>query len=120
MCIEYSQFCDCIKVEHFFYFNILFLSTEFAFEISLSDAEGIIFPYEYEREITDPRVYIAGNNVPMGASHHRNRIFLTVPRRRPGIPATLNFVYTKTLSGNVSPSYIPFPNLQTNELHVCK
>lgn len=101
------------------YGNVVLIE-RFKYQISLSDAEGIIFPYEYEHEITDPRIYVAGNNVPMGASHHRDRIFLTVPRRRPGIPATLNFVNTKALSGNTSPSFIPFPNLQTNELHVCE
>lgn len=84
----------------------------------LLDSEGIIFPYQYEREITDSRIYIAGNNVPMGVSHHRNRLFITVPRRRPGVPATLSFVYTKNTSGNVSPSLIPFPSLQMNEVHV--
>lgn len=62
--------------------------------------------------------YIAHNNVPMGASHYKGRIFLTVPRRRVGVPSTLNFVHTKSTKGS-SPSYKAFPNVEMNELHVC-
>lgn len=53
----------------------------------------------------------------MGASHYKGRIFLTVPRRRVGVPSTLNFVYTKNAKGS-SPSYKAFPSEEINELHV--
>lgn len=61
--------------------------------------------------------YIATNNVPMGAAHYKGRIFLTVPRRRVGVPSTLNFVHTRSAKGS-SPSYRAFPSAQMNELHV--
>lgn len=61
--------------------------------------------------------YVAHNNVPMGASHYKGRVFLTVPRRRVGVPSTLNFVYTKSTKGS-SPSYKAFPNIEMNQLHV--
>ncbi|KAJ8939823.1 hypothetical protein NQ318_014950 [Aromia moschata] len=32
------------------------------------------------------------NNIPMGANVWRNKLFITVPRRRLGIPSTLNYV----------------------------
>lgn len=38
-------------------------------------------------------------------------------RRRPGIPSTLNFISRKATKGS-SPSYKPFPNAETNRLHV--
>lgn len=63
--------------------------------------------------------YVAYNNVPMGANHHNGRLFITVPRRRPGIPATLNFVSTKSTKGT-GPSLRPYPDISTNELHVRK
>lgn len=28
----------------------------------------------------------------MGATRYKNRLFITIPRRRPGIPSTLNYV----------------------------
>lgn len=63
------------------------------------------------------RNYIPANNIPMGASHYKGRVFLTVPRRRVGVPSTLNFVYTKSTKGS-SPSYKAFPSAEMNELHV--
>lgn len=61
--------------------------------------------------------YIAYNNVPMGATHFKGKLFVTVPRRRPGIPSTLNYVSTKSTRGT-DPSFRPYPDLATNDLHV--
>lgn len=61
--------------------------------------------------------YIPTNNVPMGATHYRGRVFVTVPRRRVGVPSTLNFIRTNSPRGS-SPSYQPFPSSQINDLHV--
>lgn len=61
--------------------------------------------------------YIAYNNMPMGVLHHKNRIFITLPRRRPGIPATLTYVKANGARGS-SPSLQAYPNFRTNELHV--
>lgn len=40
-------------------------------------------------EVTD---YVAYNNVPFGVSRWGNRFFVSIPRRKPGIPSTLNVV----------------------------
>lgn len=61
--------------------------------------------------------YNASNNLPMGASHYRGRIFITVPRRRMGVPSTLNFVYTKSTAAS-SPVLQAFPSQDINALHV--
>lgn len=61
--------------------------------------------------------YVAYNNVPMGTTHFKGRLFVTVPRRRPGIPSTLNYILTKSTRGS-SPSFRAYPDFATNELHV--
>lgn len=59
--------------------------------------------------------YVAYNNVPMGVTHYRDRLFITVPRRRPGIPATLNYVSVKA-SPLSSPTLRAYPSYELNEL----
>lgn len=61
--------------------------------------------------------YIAYNNMPMGVLHHKKRLFITLPRRRQGIPATLTYVLANGARGS-SPSLQAYPNFRTNELHV--
>lgn len=53
----------------------------------------------------------------MGATHHRDRIFITLPRRRVGMPATLTYVRTNGIRGS-SPSLQAYPDFRTNQLHV--
>lgn len=83
----------------------------------LPDGDDILFPGTSQASNQHLESYIAGNNVPMGATHYKGRIFITVPRRRTGVPSTLNFVYTKSTKGS-SPSLKAFPNEQINQLHV--
>lgn len=61
--------------------------------------------------------YIPYNNFPMGVVHHGNRLFIGLPRRRVGMPATLAFVSTNGSRGS-SPSLQAFPDFRTNQLHV--
>lgn len=61
--------------------------------------------------------FIPYNNLPMGATHHKDRIFITLPRRRLGMPATLTYVSANGAKGS-SPSLQAYPNFRTNELHV--
>lgn len=63
--------------------------------------------------------YIAYNNLPMGLRHHppSQRIFITLPRRRTGMPATLAFVMANGARGS-SPSLQAYPSFRANELHV--
>lgn len=55
--------------------------------------------------------------MPMGAMHHKDRIFITLPRRRPGMPATLTYVRSSGARKS-SPGLQAYPNFRTNELHV--
>lgn len=77
----------------------------------------ILFPEEVNSPSSDTSDYIAYNNVPMGVTHYKDRLFVTVPRRRPGIPSTLNYISVKSRKGT-SPSFRGYPNFRVNELHV--
>lgn len=61
--------------------------------------------------------FIQYNNMPMGAMRHKDRIFITLPRRRPGMPATLTYVRSSGARKS-SPGLQAYPNFRTNELHV--
>uniref|UniRef100_A0A240PN96 Yellow protein n=1 Tax=Anopheles epiroticus TaxID=199890 RepID=A0A240PN96_9DIPT len=66
---------------------------------------------------TENETFQAYNNIPMGATHHKNRLFITIPRRRPGVPATLNVIdLTKVPRGERSPPLTAYPNYRINEL----
>ncbi|XP_053661332.1 L-dopachrome tautomerase yellow-f-like [Anopheles marshallii] len=57
------------------------------------------------------------HNLPMGVTHHKGRVFITVPRRRTGIPSTLNVILLDQIpAGETSPKLIAYPNAITNEL----
>lgn len=68
-------------------------------------------------EIDPEFVIIPENNLPMGVNHHNGRVFVTLPRRRPGVPATLTYIRTNE-TNEVSPSVRPYPDYATNALHV--
>ncbi|XP_068627226.1 L-dopachrome tautomerase yellow-f2-like [Battus philenor] len=57
------------------------------------------------------RFFVQYNNVPMGVELVGERLFVTVPRRRHGIPSTLNYINMKTDSNTRSPSLRPYPSL---------
>lgn len=56
--------------------------------------------------------------MPVGVDRFNNKLFITVPRRRPGIPSSLNYVAIDEFGENRSPNLKPFPNIETNLLHV--
>uniref|UniRef100_A0A1Y9H9G8 Yellow protein n=1 Tax=Anopheles farauti TaxID=69004 RepID=A0A1Y9H9G8_9DIPT len=57
------------------------------------------------------------HNLPMGVTHHKGRLFVTVPRRRTGIPSTLNvIVLDQVAEGEKSPKLVAYPDALTNEL----
>lgn len=94
------------------------------YSMFVTDGDSLFFPGDRRMRMpqrpTPPPTgeqYVAYNNVPMGATHYRGRLFVTVPRRRPGIPSTLNYVLTKSSPGS-SPSFRPYPDLETNSLDV--
>lgn len=63
-------------------------------------------------------MFIQYNNVPMGVDHYNGHLFITMPRRREGIPSTLNVINLNANSRNKSPLLTPYPDIETNVLHV--
>lgn len=61
------------------------------------------------------RGQILENNIPMGANVWKDKLFVTVPRRRNGVPSTVNFVWTNSSERHNVP-LIPYPDLETNRL----
>ncbi|XP_018803085.1 PREDICTED: L-dopachrome tautomerase yellow-f2-like [Bactrocera latifrons] len=61
--------------------------------------------------------YIPYNNVPMGATHYKGRLFVTMPRRRIGIPSTLNYIDLQKDSKQYSPKLHAYPDFETNYLN---
>ncbi|KAL4720742.1 hypothetical protein ACJJTC_018282, partial [Scirpophaga incertulas] len=58
------------------------------------------------------RFFIQYNNVPMGTERVGNRIFVTIPRRRYGIPSTLNYIEYDGSPTTRSPHLKPYPNIR--------
>lgn len=63
--------------------------------------------------------FVQYNNFPMGATHHKEKIFISLPRRLPGVPATVAYILNNGARGS-SPSLQAYPDFRTNELHVSK
>ncbi|XP_071055480.1 uncharacterized protein [Onthophagus taurus] len=61
--------------------------------------------------------YIYENNIPMGANRWKDKLFITIPRRRSGVPSTLNYVSMQSTQRENLP-VIPYPDQQTNLLNV--
>ncbi|KAK9883383.1 hypothetical protein WA026_001558 [Henosepilachna vigintioctopunctata] len=59
--------------------------------------------------------YIYQNNIPMGANAWGDKLFITVPRRRHGVPSTLNYVSLSSPNKHNTP-LIPYPNWEMNAL----
>lgn len=84
----------------------------------LSKGNGAIL-FSRTMDVTENETFQAYNSVPMGATHHRGRIFITIPRRRPGVPATLNVIdLSKVTAGDRSPPLRAYPTYPINELQV--
>lgn len=83
----------------------------------LLSASGLDFVFQHSQR-SENASYIAYNNVPMGLTHHNGRLFVTMPRRRPGIPATLNVIDLNAKSVGVSPLLRGYPDYERNTLMV--
>lgn len=66
----------------------------------------------------DPNYFTNINNCPFGVARVRNKLFVGVPRRRPGVPATLNIINLTKVFGNKSPALEGYPNYQINDISV--
>lgn len=62
--------------------------------------------------------YIPESNLPNGAVHYKGRLFVTVPRRRIGVLATLNYIdVDDQATGNkAGPLLKPYPDYEMNKL----
>lgn len=79
------------------------------------------YPTEHDRmreHLT--KKFIPENNLPVGIETWQNKLFITVPRWNPGIPATLNYVPLEASTYTKSPRLIPYPNWKANELANCE
>ncbi|XP_049536241.1 L-dopachrome tautomerase yellow-f2-like [Anopheles darlingi] len=57
-------------------------------------------------------------NLPMAVTHHKGFLYITIPRRRPGIPATLNVIDMARNPSVNNPVLEAYPDLLTNTMHL--
>ncbi|XP_055684674.1 protein yellow [Lutzomyia longipalpis] len=78
-----------------------------------------VFPNEQLKQRALARGdYIPRNGLPVGIEHWGNKLFVSVPRWKDGIPATLTYIdLDKTPSG--SPALIPYPDWKSNAPEDC-
>lgn len=50
---------------------------------------------EARQQALDTKAFIPLNNIPMGLEAYGDRLFVTVPRWRNGVPASLNYINLK-------------------------
>jgi hypothetical protein len=62
--------------------------------------------------------YDAYVNVPFGVARYKEKLFVAIPRRNPGIPSTLNVVELNGSPPHLNPLVMGYPNYQLNELNV--
>ncbi|CAD6208790.1 GSCOCG00003598001-RA-CDS [Cotesia congregata] len=62
--------------------------------------------------------YMPENGLPVGIEIWKNKLFVTVPRWKDGIPATLNYISLDTNRGG-SPKLTPYPNWAQNVAGDC-
>ncbi|XP_044253766.1 protein yellow-like [Tribolium madens] len=62
--------------------------------------------------------FIPENNLPLGLEVYQDRIFVTTPKWKPGVPATLS-VIPKTRR-EVSPKLVPYPNWEYHRTDSCE
>ncbi|XP_028164773.1 protein yellow [Ostrinia furnacalis] len=64
---------------------------------------------EARQQALDSKAFIPENNIPMGLEVFEDRLFITVPRWRTGVPSSLNYVNLKDNS-TTAPKLIPYPS----------
>ncbi|CAG9125745.1 unnamed protein product [Plutella xylostella] len=68
------------------------------------------FPSEGARQqALASKEFVPQNNIPMGLEVFEDRLFVTVPRWRSGVPASLNYI-SLTDNSTSSPKLIPYPS----------
>ncbi|KAF2879521.1 hypothetical protein ILUMI_26653 [Ignelater luminosus] len=79
-----------------------------------SSSSTFLFPESGNDQNNFGGSYIYENNIPMGANRWKDKLFVTVPRRRVGVPSTLNFVWMNSTERHNVP-LIPYPNWRINQ-----
>lgn len=64
-------------------------------------------------------LYIPQNNLISDVKAFANRLYLTVPRMLPGVPATLGWIISPGDNGRTDPEIEPFPSWEMNEIGNC-
>lgn len=63
--------------------------------------------------------YIPRNNLISDVKAFANRLYLTIPRMLPGVPATLGWIVSPNNNGRTDPEIEPFPSWEMNEIGNC-
>ncbi|XP_053670194.1 protein yellow-like [Anopheles nili] len=63
--------------------------------------------------------YIPKNVLISDCKPFANRLYLTVPRMLPGVPATLGYIVRPENNGRTDPEIVPFPSWEMNERGNC-
>lgn len=78
------------------------------------------FPSERDRvEASYRGDYIAQNNIISDVKPYANRLYLSLPRMLPGVPATLGFVIAPNNNGRTDPEVEAFPSWEMNQKGNC-
>lgn len=65
----------------------------------------------------ESKEYIQENNLILGVERWHDKLFVTVPRWKSGVAATLNYIDLKEAKDNKSPNLKPYPNYELNNIH---
>ncbi|KAG8311756.1 LOW QUALITY PROTEIN: protein yellow-like [Homalodisca vitripennis] len=69
------------------------------------------------QEAKTQKLFIPEDNLPVGMEVWREKLFVTVPRWREGVPSTLNYVLLD--SPEISPPLLPYPDWAANRQGDC-
>lgn len=99
-------------------FDLVFKWKQLEYTSTQTESGDITFTGPVKTSIpTSNESFVSYNNIPMGATHHNGRVFIAVPRRRPGIPSTLNVIDINKQKDTKSPKLTAYPEFRINQLH---
>lgn len=117
--ISILLFCSILKV------NSHGMNVVFSWKQISYNFDGVLYTKnsDYDRTVDDnvhfadelqeaEKFFIQYNNVPIGFEVYRDTVFVTIPRRRHGIPSTLNYIKLS----DPSPVLRPYPNVASRNL----
>ncbi|XP_022204541.2 protein yellow [Nilaparvata lugens] len=70
-----------------------------------------------KKSAIDSKKFIQDHNLPLGLEVYNDKLFITLPRWKHGIPATLTYVNLKDADKNKSPDLIPYPSWKANDIY---